>query len=84
MKEFSNANGVFANDVLTFIVVSSSDLYGLLYTGREMFVIMSSGDETDEGKQKYLLIQLFYFRNYETDFGRVRLQIMFFCNTILL
>ena len=49
-----------------------------------MFVIMSSGDETDEGKQKYLLIQLFYFRNYETDFGRVRLQIMVFCNTILL
>ena len=49
-----------------------------------MFLIMSSGDETDEGKQKYLLIQLFYFRNYETDFGRVRLQIMVFCNTILL
>ena len=66
-------------------MVSSSDLYGLLYTGREMFVIMSSGDEThDEGKQKYLLIQLFYFRNYETDFGRVRRQIMVFCNTILL
>ena len=82
MKEFSNANDVFANDVLH--VVSSSDLYGLLYTGREMFVIMSSGDETDEGKQKYLLTQLFYFRNYETDFGRVRLQIMVFCNTILL
>ena len=50
-----------------------------------MFVIMSSGDEThDEGKQKYLLIQLFYFRNYETDFRRVRLQIMVFSNTILL
>ena len=49
-----------------------------------MFVIMSSGDETDEGKQKYLLIQLFYFQNYETDFGRVRLQIMVFCNAILL
>ena len=50
-----------------------------------MFVIMSSGDETDEGKQKYLLIQLFYFRNYETDgFGRIRLQIMVFCNAILL
>lgn len=38
-------------------VVSSSDLYGLLYTEREIFVVMSSGDE---GKQKYLLIQLFY------------------------
>ena len=61
-------------------VLSSSDLY----TGREMFIIMSLGDETDEGKQKYLLIQLFYFRNYETDFGRVRLQIMVFYNTILL
>ena len=46
-------------------MVSLSDLYGLLYTGREIFVmIMSSGDE---GKQKYLLIQLFYFRNYEAD-----------------
>ena len=62
-------------------VVSSSYLYGLLYTEREIFVVMSSGDE---GKQKYLLIQLFYFRNYKTDFGRVRLQIMVFCNTILL
>ena len=62
-------------------VVSSSDLYGLLYTEREIFVVMSCGDE---GKQKYLLIQLFYFRNYKTDVGRVRLQIMVFCNTILL
>ena len=62
-------------------VVSSSDLYGLLYTEREIFVVMSSGDE---GKEKYLLIQLFYFGNYKTDFGRVRLQIMVFCNTILL
>ena len=56
-------------------VVSSSDLYGLLYTEREIFVVMSSGDE---GKEKYLLIQLFYFGNYKTDFGRVRLQIMVF------
>ena len=62
-------------------VVSSSDLYGLLYTEREIFVVMSSGDE---GKEKYLLIQLFYFGNYKTDFGPVRLQIMVFCNTILL
>ena len=79
-----NLADVFTNDVLTcglIVVVSSSDLYGLLYTGREIFVIMSSGDE---GKQRYLLIQLFYVRNYETDFGRVRLQITFFCNTILL
>lgn len=35
-------------------MVSSSDLYGLLYQEREIFVVMSSGDE---GKQKYLLIQ---------------------------
>lgn len=75
MKEFSNAKHVFANGVLTCGLIVW--LYGLLYTEREIFVVMSSGDE---GKQKYLLIQLFCFRNYKTDFGRV----MVFCNTILL
>ena len=46
---------------------------GLLYTEREIFVVMSSGDEVSR-----YFIQLFYFRNYETDFGCVRLQIMVF------
>lgn len=79
MKEFSNANDVFPNGVLTCGLIVWP--LCLLYTEREIFVVMSSGDE---GKEKYLLIQLFYFGNYKTDFGRVRLQIMVFCNTILL